>query len=126
MRPARLIARFNRLVTNRVQGIWAPYLPPYAMVIHRGRKSGRTYRTPVAGIVRRRRLVVALPYGDDTDWVRNLLAADGGEVIRRGRKRRIAEPRVVTLADRRSLPLGTRWITRVTAHTFVARLERRR
>ena len=115
-----MLARFNRLVTNRIQGLWAPYVPPYAVVIHRGRTSGRTYRTPVVGLVRKKQLVVGLAYGDDSDWVRNVMAAGGAELRRRGRTRRLVEPRVVTLADRRALPRGTRWVTRVTAHALVA------
>lgn len=126
MRPARVLARFNRVVTNRIQRIWAPYLPPFALIVHRGRRSGRTYRTPVAGLVRRHRFVAGLPYGEDSDWVRNLLAAGEGEIIRTGRKRRLIEPRVVTMADRRTLPIGTRWLTRVTAHTLVATVTKRR
>jgi hypothetical protein len=43
----RRIAIFNRHVTNRVLGPVAPWLPGFGIVVHTGRKSGRTYRTPV-------------------------------------------------------------------------------
>lgn len=85
---------FNKRLTNRVQGLWAPYLPPYAVVVHRGRRSGREYRTPVVAVRSGRLLFVALPYGDRTDWVRNLLAAGRGGVERLGRLHRLSGARV--------------------------------
>src|SRR5262249_1796055 len=51
----RALARFNRLVTNRVLGVVAPWMPPFAVVVHRGRSSGRVYRTPVWAFRRGRR-----------------------------------------------------------------------
>jgi hypothetical protein len=41
------LPQVNKLITNPVQGLWAPYVPPYAVIVHRGRTSGRQYRTPV-------------------------------------------------------------------------------
>ncbi len=99
MKPARTMARFNKRVTNRVQGLWAPYLPPWVMVVHRGRRSGRSYRTPVVASVRNGEFVVALLYGEDSDWVRNLLAANEGEVIRRGHTLAIRDVRVIDRAE---------------------------
>ncbi|MDL4775595.1 nitroreductase family deazaflavin-dependent oxidoreductase [Actinomadura xylanilytica] len=90
------LARFNRVVTNRIQGVWAPFAPPLAVIVHRGRRTGREYRTPVLAFRDGRRLYVALPYGSDTDWVRNLLAEERGGVERLGRAGRLTEPRVVT------------------------------
>ena len=37
----------NRVFTNPVMGTFAWLVPPLAVVHHRGRKSGRSYRTPV-------------------------------------------------------------------------------
>jgi hypothetical protein len=80
----RRLARFNRVVTNPVQGTWAWLAPPWAVLVHRGRRTGRTYRTPVIAFVRHGRLHVRILYGEQSDWVRNLLAG-GGQVVRRGR-----------------------------------------
>ncbi|MFB4306434.1 nitroreductase family deazaflavin-dependent oxidoreductase [Actinomadura sp. GTD37] len=99
---------FNKKVTNRVQGVYAPYLPPLAMIVHRGRRSGREYRTPVTAFRSGGRLIVGLPYGRDTDWVRNLLVEGRGGVERLGRVRRITEPRVLTAAETGELPLPGR------------------
>ncbi|MEU8343496.1 nitroreductase family deazaflavin-dependent oxidoreductase [Spirillospora sp. NPDC048832] len=99
---------FNKKVTNRIQGVYAPYLPPLAVVVHRGRRSGREYRTPVTAFRSGSRLIIGLPYGRDTDWVRNLLAEGRGGVERLGRARRIANPRVVTAAEADALPRPAR------------------
>ncbi|MEO5876939.1 MAG: carboxymuconolactone decarboxylase family protein [Streptosporangiaceae bacterium] len=88
----------NKVVTNRVQGLWAPYLPPYAMIIHRGRTSGRVYRTPVTAFRTGDRLVVPLFYGDRSDWVRNLLASSRGGAERLGRVHRLANVRISDVA----------------------------
>ena len=69
----RALARFNRRITNRVLGPLAHVIPPFAEVEHRGRKSGRTYRTPVWAFPTERGYVVALTYGPATEWVRNVL-----------------------------------------------------
>lgn len=103
--PAWLPA-FNKRVTNRIQGVYAPYVPPLAMVVHTGRKSGKSYRTPVSGFVRDGKVAIPLPYGAGTQWVRNLQAAGGGELIRRGRRLRLAEPRIVTAPGTEPLPRG--------------------
>jgi deazaflavin-dependent oxidoreductase (nitroreductase family) len=77
MKLSRGAARFNRLVTNRIQGLYAWLLPPWAVILHRGRRSGRHYRTPLFGFRRDRILVIALLYGQESDWLRNLRAGVG-------------------------------------------------
>ena len=88
------LARFNRVVTNPVQRLYAGRIPPLAIVEHVGRKSGRQYRTPVTAFVKGDMVSVRLPYGTDRDWVRNLIAAGGGVVVRRGRKLAVTDPQV--------------------------------
>jgi deazaflavin-dependent oxidoreductase (nitroreductase family) len=73
----RALARFNRRVTNRVLGPLAHVIPPFAEVQHRGRRSGRTYKTPVWAFTTERGYVVALTYGPNTEWVRNVLSTGG-------------------------------------------------
>jgi deazaflavin-dependent oxidoreductase (nitroreductase family) len=96
---SRSLARFNKKVTNRVQGLWAPYLPPWAMIVHKGRRSGRVFQTPVVSARDAGRLEIVLWYGDRADWVRNVLAAGGAEVRRSGRTGRLTNPRVVDSND---------------------------
>lgn len=121
VRLPRWLARLNKVVTNPVMGLWAPYLPPWAVVHHRGRRTGRPYRTVVFAFVRRRTLVIALTYGE-TDWSRNVLAA-GGEIERLGRVRLFTGARLVAATDARELPFGTRWTARVFGLALVAELD---
>ena len=95
--PAGL-ARFNRRITNRILGRIAGRIPPLALVVHRGRASGREYRTPVMAFTDGDSAVIALTYGSGTDWVRNLLAAGGGALIEAGRTRSIEQPEVLALS----------------------------
>jgi deazaflavin-dependent oxidoreductase (nitroreductase family) len=55
----------------------------WAIVHHRGRRSGRRYATPVAIRATAGGAVIPLPFGDRTQWHRNVLAA-GGCVVRWG------------------------------------------
>ena len=70
-------------------------MPLYGVVEHRGRRSGKTYRTPV--VVRRTAggFVVPLPWGDTTDWCRNIRAAGGCTVRWNGRDYAVADPELV-------------------------------
>jgi deazaflavin-dependent oxidoreductase (nitroreductase family) len=85
----------NKRLVNPVQRLWAPWLPPWAVIVHRGRRSGREYRTPVLAWRSGSALYVVLYYGTRAHWVRNLVAAGGGEVVRRGRRSRLAGVRIV-------------------------------
>ncbi|OBI33526.1 peptidase [Mycobacterium sp. E1386] len=97
------LARFNRRVTNPVQRLWAGWLPPFAIVEHVGRRSGKPYRTPVnvfsADVDGKPGVAILLTYGPDRDWLKNLTAAGGGRMRRNGKGFGIADPRVVTKTE---------------------------
>src|SRR5881392_3359698 len=95
MKLSRRVARFNSTINNRLQGVYAWLVPPWAVILHRGRRSGRSYRTPVLAFRQDRTLVIALLYGEESDWLRNLRTAAGGRVVRMGRTFELREPRVV-------------------------------
>lgn len=73
----------------------APRLPGLGLVVHVGRRSGREYRTPVNVFPKQDRYTIALTYGRQTDWARNVLAAGGCRVVYRGRTVRLTNPRIV-------------------------------
>ncbi len=54
------LARFNRVVTNRVVGPFAARLPGFAIVTHVGRRSGRQHSNPVNLFRTGDRYVIAL------------------------------------------------------------------
>ena len=110
----RTVARLNRVGLNRVMKRIAPWMPGFGLVIHRGRRSGRTFRTPVNVFVRDGTYVFALTYGTDSDWVRNVLAADGCELESRRRIVHLVQPRIDHQASRADLPVFVRTVLRLT------------
>ncbi|MBA4020942.1 MAG: nitroreductase family deazaflavin-dependent oxidoreductase [Gordonia sp.] len=103
-RGMRIIARVNKSVTNRVVIVLAKRAPHMAVIEHLGRRSGRSYETPVMVFVSESRLAVVLNYGTESDWVRNVVAAGHAEMMHRNRRFHLDEPRVVP-ASRSQVPL---------------------
>lgn len=98
-RSRRSFARFNRSVANPVIRPFAGWVPPFAVVRHRGRVSGRGYATPVWAFATRDGLVFALLYGSISDWAKNVLAADEASVMRHGKTARYGEPQLIAGHD---------------------------
>ena len=108
MPAPRWLARANRRVTNRLTEPLASRLPGFGVIEHRGRRSGRAYRTPVNLFRAPAGYVVALTYGADSDWVRNVLASGGCELTWRGRHVHVSSPTVVHDERRRAVPPAVR------------------
>lgn len=68
----------------------------FAVVIHDGRRTRRTYRTPVNYFpaADTRSLVVALNYGPEADWAPNVVAG-GGFIEIQGERKRISSAQAV-------------------------------
>lgn len=89
----------------------ARFLPTFAVVKHRGRKSGRDYETVVNAYRKRNVLAILLGHGK-ADWVKNVLAAGEADLRLLGQNLHISNPRIV--------PAGTHveglpWIARLGA-----------
>ena len=108
------LARFNLRVTNRVLGPLAERLPGFGIVIHVGRRSGTVRRTPVNVFHRDDRYVIALTYGADSQWVRNVLTAGEFDVEIRGRRVHLTAPELVHDESRRLVPAPVRIPLRAT------------
>jgi deazaflavin-dependent oxidoreductase (nitroreductase family) len=78
------MARFNRQVLNHLTRPLASQLPGFGVIIHRGRRSGRVYETPINVFRCSDGYVVALTYGAGADWVRNVLTVGACDLITRG------------------------------------------
>jgi deazaflavin-dependent oxidoreductase (nitroreductase family) len=100
----RAVARFNLAVTNPLLRPFAGRLPWFGIVTHVGRRSGVARRTPVNVFRADGRYVIALTYGTESQWVRNVLAAGGAELQTRGRHVRLVEPELVHDPSRRMIP----------------------
>jgi len=97
MHIPRFMRRVNRVFTNPVLGTIAWVVPPLAVIHHVGRKSGRSYRTPVVAFHSAQGFVIPMTYGRDVDWARNIVQAHGCELERLGRRVKLRNPRIVDL-----------------------------
>ena len=94
------LRRMNRSVTNpRVMRTAGTTRTQTSVIEHVGRNSGRTYKTPIDVIETPTRLLIALPYGARTDWLRNVLASGSAAVITGGERIEVGSPAVVATAD---------------------------
>lgn len=110
---SRRLARVNRVGLNRVTRRIAPWLPGFGVVVHRGRKSGRAYRTPVNVFRSSGGYTVALTYGTEGDWVKNVLAAGEAELLTRRRQVHVVSPRIVHDPSLQRAAVGARPILRL-------------
>jgi deazaflavin-dependent oxidoreductase (nitroreductase family) len=112
MPAPRWVARANKAGLNRVTKFVASWAPGWAVVVHRGRKSGKTFRTPLWAFRRRDGYVIALTYGSSADWVRNVLAAGGCELETRRRRYQVSDPRVYRDENATDMPAFIRFMLR--------------
>ena len=120
------LARFNRKITNPFLLSFAgrPH-SPFTIVRHIGRRSGRTYATPVIATWTAEGFVIPLTYGDKTDWLRNLQTAGEGIIAFQGHAYHVARPQVVAAHDWAQVvgPLTARMLKRADVRAYV-RVER--
>lgn len=112
MSAPRWVAHLNKIGLNRLTRFIAPWAPGWAMVVHRGRKSGRTFRTPLWAFRRGDGFVIALTYGPGADWVRNVLATGGCEIDARRRHYEVGNPTVYRDEKASDMPLFIRFMLR--------------
>ena len=118
------LARFNRVVTNRINKHVVGWAPGFGLIVHKGRKSGREYRTPLNVFRTDDGFVVALTYGPDADWVKNVLVAGSCTLITQRRKYRVHSPRLVHDESRKAMPTPVRqFLGLLNVHDFLL-LER--
>lgn len=95
--PQRL-ARINKRVTNRLLRHLVG-LGPFAELEHVGRTSGRSYRTTLLAFRRGEMVTLALTYGPNVDWLKNLRAAGGGRMRLRRDLLELGSPVEVSTAE---------------------------
>jgi deazaflavin-dependent oxidoreductase (nitroreductase family) len=70
-----------------------------SVVRHIGRRSGRTYETPVVAVEHDGSFLVALPYGQGTDWLKNVLTSGSATVISGGHTYEVDQPEVIPMRE---------------------------
>jgi len=86
----------------------ARYIPGTATITHRGRTSGKPYKTIVTTYRKGNVLAIALAHGK-TDWVKNVLASGEADVRFTRREVHLVNPRVLSAgSEAEGLPLMAR------------------
>lgn len=114
----RALANFNRHVTNVGANRFAGHLPPFAIVEHRGRKSGRVYRTPVMVFQDGSTYRIALTYGRDVDWVKNIVSAGGFALETKGHTVELTAPTVEHDPSISWAPVGVRQVLQTLSVSY--------
>ena len=110
--------RYRRYVNRYLNPVTRPLarrLPSFAILTHRGRTSGRTYRTPINVFRRGDAYIFLLTYGSDVQWVKNVLASGSCSIETRGRVVKLIEPELITDPELRPAPPFARFIERHVA-----------
>ena len=117
----KVVGRWNKAGLNRLTRHIAPWMPGLGVVIHQGRRSGRRYETPVNVFSTGDGYVLALTYGPDTDWVKNVLAAGGCELHTRGQIIQLGSPRLFHDETRSSIrPLERQVLRTLRVNDFLS------
>ena len=119
----RWVAAFNLAVTNRITSRFADRLPGFGILTHLGRRSGKVYRTPVNVFRAPEGFLIALTYGRESEWVKNVLAAGGCELETRGVRYQLFAPTIVHDPTRRRFPLPVRIVLRLIGATDFMQLS---
>lgn len=85
---------------NRLTGRWARQGSEHFSIVRTvGRKSGKTFETPIIVQPIEGGFVCELTYGPEVNWYRNLVAANGGEIMRNGVTTKIVGLELMTTAE---------------------------
>jgi deazaflavin-dependent oxidoreductase (nitroreductase family) len=70
-----------------------------SVINHVGRRSGRVYQTPVVAAAHDDSVLIALPYGERTDWLKNVLAKGSATLKTGGKTYQVDQPEVIPVAE---------------------------
>jgi deazaflavin-dependent oxidoreductase (nitroreductase family) len=70
-----------------------------SVVRHVGRRSGRTYQTPVIAVQHDDSFLIVLPYGQRTDWLKNVLDSGSAIIVTNGHTYEVDRPEVIPMAE---------------------------
>ncbi len=119
----RWVASFNLAVTNRITSRFAARLPGFGIVTHIGRKSGRIYRTPVNVFRWPDGFLIALTYGRESEWVKNVLVAGGCQLESRGTRYQLSAPTIVHDPTGQNFPFFVRLVLGIIGANDCMRLS---
>ena len=88
----RRIARASQRFTIESAGTPGAYA---SIIRHVGRVSGREYETPVRATATDDGFVITLPYGSDSDWLKNVMRAGSATIVNEGGEYKVDGPAIV-------------------------------
>lgn len=99
--PSRFVQTVIRPMTNVLNPLIVKlagrrHFGMAAQIQHVGRRSGNVYVTPASAHVHGEVIVIALTFGNQSDWVRNVRAAGGCTVRINGRSYRATNPQFIS------------------------------
>lgn len=104
--PPKALVRATDSIAMAIAG--RRWIPVWAVIHHRGRRSGTDYATPIAviptldpGVI-----LIGLPWGPKTNWARNVVAAGGARLRWRGSEHEVAAPRIIGTQEAVALAKG--------------------
>ena len=74
-----------------------------AQIRHAGRRSGRTYATPVSARRSGDMIVIALTFGNQSDWSRNVRSAGGASIRIEGEDYDVTQPQFMSRQEAKPL-----------------------
>lgn len=102
------LTRVNLAFGNSLLRPFTAILPGFGVLEHVGRRSGARRQTPLTVFRHGERYVIALTYGPDVQWVKNVLASGGCRIRNRGRWVELTSPRRFSDPRRRDVPFLVR------------------
>lgn len=118
--PAPLFALpFTRRLIRLTAGLANPYLqrlvrlgwiPFFGIVVHRGRRSGKTYVTPVGTGMTGGYFMIPLTFGAHSNWYQNVVEAGQCTILWKGREYEAARPVVVDAGSARAAYPWPLWV----------------
>jgi deazaflavin-dependent oxidoreductase (nitroreductase family) len=108
---------------NPISRRFVHWLPGFAIITYRGRKSGKTFRTPMNVFRRGDTYIFALTYGPDVQWVKNVLAAGEADLQRRTRHVPLRDPELFADPTRHLVPWPVRIVLGLMEVTWFLRMS---
>ncbi|WP_314503730.1 nitroreductase family deazaflavin-dependent oxidoreductase [uncultured Microbacterium sp.] len=122
-RAPRSLVKATEPIANALAGRRG--FPLWALIHHRGRKSGTQYQTPVAIIptIDPNLVLIGLPWGPKTNWARNTVAAGIADLTWKGARQSVTSPRIIDPAAAAALarPLFRPIVNRMPAALILRR-----
>ncbi|HUG05671.1 MAG TPA: nitroreductase family deazaflavin-dependent oxidoreductase [Candidatus Limnocylindria bacterium] len=119
----RFIRPFTTHILNPFTRLFVHRLPGFAIISHRGRRSGQIHRTPMNVFRDGDDYLFALTYGSNVQWVKNVLVAGEADLLIGDKTIHLTAPQVFVDPTRRLMPFPVRFMLGVMNVTEFLRMR---